>query len=106
WPPARRGQRLAAADAQLLVDGGGVIFWRVCLLEDLAAFLVGSANHLPTPDAGAGEDDGVGVGPVVAALELVEPGCSPELSAEAAEGLGKQATLIHVVDESGECLID
>ena len=73
---ARCVQRLGAVDAELFINRRGVVFRRVRLVDDVAALLVAAADDLPAGNAGPGEDDRVGVGPVIAALELVQPSAS------------------------------
>src|SRR5207302_1775379 len=56
----------------------------------------------PTSGGPAGEDDRIGVRPVIAALELVQPRRPAELRHETDERLGQQAADVQVVDQRGE----
>src|SRR5437660_657919 len=94
-------------DADAVVDRGQQLAWVDRVINRGRAGLVRLAVHEATLDAGASDDTGVAVGPVVAAvvLVLVARGADAALrtAAEFADGyhqrLGQQAAIVKVSNQ-------
>src|SRR6266702_4584876 len=88
--------RRGMVNAQRLVDCRCIIVGSEGLVENVSAVAVGPADHLAATNSGPGKGDRIGVWPMVAPLELVEPRRPPELSDETYQRLGQQSALVHV----------
>ena len=101
-------------DAEGVVDGGEEFAWVDGVFEWGAAGFVGAAVDVAAFDACAGDDAGVAVRPVVAAVWAVVVaagadaflGTAAEFADGDDEGGFEEPALVEVVDESGETAVE
>src|SRR4051812_18331727 len=79
-------------------DGGGAVFGAEDAFDGGEATDVGGTNDLTTRRAAAGEEDGHGVGPVIAAAVAIDLRRATEFTQGDDHGCGEQAALIEVAD--------
>src|SRR5690606_21820903 len=100
-------------DAERGVDGGGDVPGGVTLGCGIGAHAVGAAEHFAAADAGAGHDDRVGGGPVLAAgggalgpgFQSDERG-SAEFAHTDDERVVEQAAVVEVFQQGGEAEVE
>src|SRR3954462_3744009 len=99
-------QLLVGDDAELFVHGGGHVFDGEGILVRLGGGGVGGAVDLALLETPAGQEDREDLGPVVAALVLVDFGGAAEFAADHDDGAVEEAALFEIDDQCGQCFIE
>src|SRR5438105_621148 len=84
----------------------GEIGRRYAVGSDMGALVVGPAMNEAARNAGSGEEDGVGMGPVIAAgIAPVDARRAPEIAHPDDQGLGQEAALLQVGEQGGQSTV-
>ena len=67
--------------------------------------MIASADDTPTRDAGAGEDNGIRIRPVIATTELIQSRSPPKFCDKADQRFGEQSSLIEIFNQCGKSLV-
>src|SRR5581483_12176992 len=97
-------------DAQGVVDGGGQVFGADGAIDGIRCGVVGGAKDVAGTDAAAGQEDGVAVDPVIAAVgaagaAVADARLASHFAHEHDQGIFEHAALGQVLDQGGEAAV-
>ena len=93
-------------DAEGGEDGGEEVFFVEGIVGDFGSVFVGGSDEGPALHASAGHGEGPGVGVVVAAAGLVDPGGAAELAHRDDEGVFEHAAVFEVFGELEDDVVE